>query len=63
MRITAKFCSRCRERLSYIQTRNDLEIQFYWASVCRPGAVTQEGLCENCGRKQMLTYYQLPSWP
>lgn len=63
MTMTAKYCSRCRNRLSWIAPKSEIEILFYWASLRRRGAVTQAGACDNCGRKEIITYYQLPRWP
>lgn len=63
MTMTAKYCSRCRERLSFIALKSEMEILFYWASLRRRGAITQAGACDNCGRKDMITYYHLPSGP
>ncbi len=60
MPMTAKYCSRCRDRLAYMRPSSEQENQFYWANVYRQDAVTEEGVCEHCGQHGRLIYYHLP---
>ena len=60
MTMTAKYCAKCSDRLSFTTSRTECETQYYWASLRRHGAVSEEGTCDSCGRVEMLVLYRLP---
>jgi hypothetical protein len=58
MTMTAKYCSKCSGRLSFGTSKTECEAQYYWASLRRHGAVSQEGTCDKCGRDEIVTLYR-----
>lgn len=62
MSMTAQYCLKCGDRLSFIAAKDEDEIKFYWAKLRGHGSVTRQGTCEGCGGEGSVTSYLMRDW-
>ncbi len=63
---TAKYCQPCIDTLFPDTVKTEKERQFLDAHLFAPrpasdyGPTSEEGTCEKCGQRALVTYYRLP---
>jgi hypothetical protein len=63
---TAKYCQGCIDKLFPATGKTENEKQFLDARLLAPrpatdyGPTIEEGACEKCGQRALVTYYRLP---
>lgn len=64
---TPKYCQACIDKLFPATAKTEKEKQFLAAHTFAPrpatnyGPTTEDGTCEKCGQRSIVTYYRLPA--